>query len=69
MTDTGALTKRILKVRVKNFSYSFNHIFFLQESARLIQEPVPGIEAIVDDHNPRYFKVIIDGPSEVHSSL
>ncbi|CAF4112147.1 unnamed protein product, partial [Rotaria magnacalcarata] len=25
---------------------------------------VPGIDAIVDEHNPRYFKVIIDGPSE-----
>ncbi|CAF2408175.1 unnamed protein product [Rotaria sp. Silwood2] len=34
------------------------------ESARLLQEPVPGINAIVDEQNPRYFKVIIDGPSE-----
>ncbi|CAF1014579.1 unnamed protein product [Rotaria sp. Silwood1] len=36
----------------------------VKESARLQQEPVPGIDAIVDDQNPRYFKVIIDGPSE-----
>ncbi|CAF5033749.1 unnamed protein product, partial [Rotaria magnacalcarata] len=36
----------------------------VKESARLQQEPVPGIDAIVDEHNPRYFKVIIDGPSE-----
>ncbi|CAF0746818.1 unnamed protein product [Rotaria sp. Silwood1] len=36
----------------------------VKESARLQQEPVPGINAIVDDQNPRYFKVIIDGPSE-----
>ncbi|CAM4808052.1 unnamed protein product [Rotaria magnacalcarata] len=51
MNENGALTKRIVK-------------FFFQESARLQQEPVPGIDAIVDEHNPRYFKVIIDGPSE-----
>ncbi|CAF3812291.1 unnamed protein product [Rotaria magnacalcarata] len=36
----------------------------VKESARLQQEPVPGIIAIPDDHNARYFKVIIDGPSE-----
>ncbi|CAF1614576.1 unnamed protein product [Adineta ricciae] len=36
----------------------------VKESARLQQEPVPGIDAIVDEHNPRYFKVVIDGPSE-----
>lgn len=36
----------------------------LQESARLQQEPVPGITAAVDEHNPRYFKVVIDGPGE-----
>ncbi|UJR33026.1 hypothetical protein I4U23_020485 [Adineta vaga] len=36
----------------------------VKESARLLQEPVPGIDAIVDEQNPRYFKVIIDGPSE-----
>jgi len=35
-----------------------------QESARLQQEPVPGIHATADEHNPRYFKVVIDGPSE-----
>jgi ubiquitin-conjugating enzyme E2 N len=36
----------------------------VKESARLLQEPVPGIIATADEHNPRYFKVIIDGPSE-----
>ncbi|CAF0763100.1 unnamed protein product [Adineta steineri] len=36
----------------------------VKESARLLQEPVPGISAIVDEQNPRYFKVIIDGPGE-----
>jgi len=35
-----------------------------QESARLQQEPVPGITAAPDDNNARYFKVVIDGPSE-----
>ncbi|CAF1343023.1 unnamed protein product [Rotaria sp. Silwood1] len=34
------------------------------ESACLQQEPVSGISAAVDEHNPRYFKVVIDGPSE-----
>ena len=38
---------------------------FVQESSRLLQEPVPGIDTIVDEHNPRYFKVVIDGPGEV----
>jgi hypothetical protein len=41
----------------------------LQESARLIQEPVPGISAAPDDNNARYFKVVIDGPSEVLTLL
>jgi len=36
----------------------------VKESACLQQEPVPGISATVDEHNPRYFKVVIDGPSE-----
>jgi len=42
---------------------------FLQESARLIQEPVPGITATPDENNARYFKVVIDGPSEVLTLL
>jgi len=37
----------------------------IQESARLQQEPVPGITAAPDENNARYFKVVIDGPSEV----
>ncbi|CAF0920196.1 unnamed protein product [Didymodactylos carnosus] len=36
----------------------------VKETSRLIQEPVPGITAIPDDGNARYFKVVIDGPSE-----
>jgi len=36
----------------------------VKESSRLQQEPVPGITAAADEHNPRYFKVVIDGPSE-----
>lgn len=40
-----------------------------QESARLLQEPVPGISTIPDEHNARYFKVVIDGPGEVFALL
>jgi len=36
----------------------------VKESSRLQQEPVPGINIVPDEHNPRYFKVVIDGPSE-----
>ncbi|CAF1181372.1 unnamed protein product [Adineta ricciae] len=36
----------------------------VKESARLQQEPVPGIIAAPDENNARYFKVVIDGPSE-----
>ncbi|UJR14142.1 hypothetical protein I4U23_001136 [Adineta vaga] len=36
----------------------------VKESARLLQEPVPGISASPDENNARYFKVVIDGPSE-----
>ena len=41
----------------------------VQEIARLRHEPVPSIEAIPDEHNLRYFKVIIDGPTEVECSF
>lgn len=65
MTDNGALTKRIVKVRIsKQLFFLLQASIFFQESARLLQEPVPGIIATADEHNPRYFKVIIDGPSE-----
>ncbi len=33
-----------------------------QETQRLMQEPVPGISAVPDDNNARYFHVIVAGP-------
>ncbi|RNA30859.1 ubiquitin-conjugating enzyme E2 N [Brachionus plicatilis] len=36
----------------------------LKETQRLMQEPVPGISAIPDESNAKYFHVIILGPSE-----
>ena len=41
------------------------HITFLQETQRLIQEPVEGIQAVPDESNARYFHVIVHGPKEV----
>lgn len=35
-----------------------------KETQRLLQDPVPGISAIPDDANARYFHVIIAGPDE-----
>ena len=40
-----------------NFSY-----VILQETQRLMQEPVPGISAVPDEGNARYFKVVVAGP-------
>ena len=34
----------------------------LQETQRLMQEPVPGISAVPDDGNARYFHVVVAGP-------
>ena len=34
-----------------------------------MQEPVPGISATPDEANARYFHVMVDGPSEVTTSL
>lgn len=36
----------------------------LKETQRLQNEPVPGIQAEVDDSNARYFRIRIAGPSE-----
>ena len=33
-----------------------------QETQRLMQEPVPGISAVPDDGNARYFHVVVAGP-------
>jgi len=36
----------------------------IKETQRLQQEPVPGIVAIPDEANARYFHVTVDGPAE-----
>lgn len=36
----------------------------LKETQRLLQEPVPGITALPDDNNNRYFHVTINGPAD-----
>ena len=38
---------------------------FLQETQRLMAEPVPGIQAVPDETNARYFKVVVAGPKDV----
>ncbi|XP_053377979.1 ubiquitin-conjugating enzyme E2 N [Mercenaria mercenaria] len=34
----------------------------IKETQRLMQEPVPGIQAVPDEANARYFKVVVAGP-------
>ena len=36
----------------------------VKETQRLLSEPVPGINAVPEDANARYFRVIIKGPQE-----
>lgn len=36
----------------------------IKETQRLMQEPVPGINAIPDENNARYFHVIVTGPTD-----
>lgn len=36
----------------------------IKETQRLMAEPVPGIKAVPDEGNARYFHVIVDGPAE-----
>lgn len=36
----------------------------IKETQRLMQEPVPGINAIPDENNARYFHVIVTGPND-----
>ena len=35
--------------------------FFQQETQRLMAEPVPGISAVPDEQNARYFHVVVAG--------
>ena len=39
-----------------------SHLFLPQETQRLMQEPVPGISAVPDEGNARYFHVVVAGP-------
>ena len=41
--------------------------FDFQETQRLMQEPVPGISAVPDDQNARYFHVVVAG--KLHMSF
>lgn len=36
----------------------------IKETQRLMQEPVPGIKAVPDEQNARYFHVVVAGPSQ-----
>lgn len=36
----------------------------IKETQRLMQEPVPGINAIPDENNARYFHVVVAGPND-----
>lgn len=36
----------------------------IKETQRLLQEPVPGIIAVPDESNARYFHVIVSGPTD-----
>lgn len=36
----------------------------IKETQRLMLEPVPGISAVPDDKNARYFHVIVTGPED-----
>ena len=40
----------------------------LHETQRLKQEPVPGIDAMPDESNARYFHVIVMGPKDVSAA-
>lgn len=42
----------------------FHCLLFLQETQRLLAEPVPGIKAEPDESNARYFHVVIAGPQD-----
>ena len=58
----AGLPRRIIKViTVSPVSVPLNSEC-LQETQRLMQEPVPGISAVPDDNNARYFHVVVAGP-------
>ncbi|XP_017044004.1 ubiquitin-conjugating enzyme E2 N [Drosophila ficusphila] len=36
----------------------------IKETQRLLDDPVPGIDATPDEHNARYFRVVVAGPQD-----
>ncbi len=63
----AGLPRRIVKV--SNLLQSSMHEMCIvmtrmvfQETQRLMQEPVPGISAVPDETNARYFHVVVAGP-------
>lgn len=52
----------LLAARIR---YGYVGIILLQETQRLMNEPVPGIQAVPDESNARYFKVVVAGPKDV----
>ncbi|XP_016991933.1 ubiquitin-conjugating enzyme E2 N [Drosophila rhopaloa] len=36
----------------------------IKETQRLLEDPVPGISAIPDENNARYFRVLVSGPRD-----
>ncbi len=59
------LPRRIIKVRAFISIASSSAHFAVQETQRLLADPVPGISAQPDEKNARFFKVIIAGPEQV----
>ena len=41
------------------------YIALIKETHRLMSEPVPGISAVPDEKNARYFHVVVEGPADV----
>jgi len=44
----------------------FRESRMFQETERLVREPVPGISAVPDENNARYFHVVVAGPQGVY---
>jgi len=44
-------------------------VALIKETHRLMSEPVPGISAVPDEKNARYFHVVVDGPADVRFFL
>ena len=47
----------------------FELIAVFQETQRLQQEPVTGIEAVPDESNARYFHINVAGPKDVSKGV